>query len=808
MAKTSPTGFLQTFGSAIPPKYSRLAKYAIAAVIVLAILLGALVFLANSAISSIRLSAVPAVSGPIGENISAISSGGLAYNFSKSVVEYAHFRYAFDNVTTANMSLNVYLKNPDLRIYLVNTGSYCVQCPLGSSLDLALNSYLSKYGLIVNSSSFNYIDINKIDSVPPDSVIIIASGLFPNALLPNVTYTERCPKYITSNVISLLDNGDIIVYVGQSLSRSVTCGGQIVQTENSTSSSIFPLSDSIPATKFTNGSLYLSNPTFFFGDGSVYDSVGYIPYSNGTFIALSNYFPSGWNNNVDLLASDIAKVLAARFWMSKVAYGNYTINTSEDHLDGNLTLLTLDMYLTNSTSVSSEVNDTYPMLTFELNNSQRYLQRSIFLHTNYSYMGQINMPETLGQGQPTQVTAQVFSTKSVVVARMQLYNLNFSQTATQPMLFGQVGPTPVFLYPSFSLPSGYYIAKLLDQYNTAYASTLFYVANSTITASSLDFKNGSFVFYAMSDGAPVSSGTYSINLDGAYNSTGEISNGTIYYTLPRGTVVNYGTKTFNIDLFGNSYSNTYAYQNKGIVIPSFYIEFAIAAVFIIALNKVLVPPNMDDYYIDVPDIRPVEKQQVKENSEVVLGVFDSVNTYYHWRYVPLSVEEVRSGISNYIKYGNTRISITLSNTYAVLSKLISEGQVEEVFEYYLPKKWIKESGYSAEYLTIYRKLRDFCIANSMMFTEIGTTDKADMIITNKGIQNYVKIYTSDVKIKIMPVGTNTKTIFAFLNEDNRLSFMEKLYRSYGQNAEILKMAIECGNVLAVDLDTLEQIKHG
>ena len=83
-----------------------------------------------------------------------------------------------------------------------------------------------------------------------------------------------------------------------------------------------------------------------------------------------------------------------------------------------------------------------------------------------------------------------------------------------------------------------------------------------------------------------------------------------------------------------------------------------------------------------------------------------------------------------------------------------------------------------------------------------------MIITNKGIQNYVKIYTGDVKIKSMPVGANTKTIFAFLNEDKRLSFMEKLYRSYSQNAEILKMAIEYGNVLTVDLGDLEQIKHG
>ena len=84
-------------------------------------------------------------------------------------------------------------------------------------------------------------------------------------------------------------------------------------------------------------------------------------------------------------------------------------------------------------------------------------------------------------------------------------------------------------------------------------------------------------------------------------------------------------------------------------IPAIYIEFAVAIIVVVLLNLVLKPPNRDEYYIDVPEFPPSKKDQVKVQASDIVSVFDKVNYYYHWKYMPLTAEEVRSGIGNNIR---------------------------------------------------------------------------------------------------------------------------------------------------------------
>ena len=174
--------------------------------------------------------------------------------------------------------------------------------------------------------------------------------------------------------------------------------------------------------------------------------------------------------------------------------------------------------------------------------------------------------------------------------------------------------------------------------------------------------------------------------------------------------------------------------------------------------------------------------------------------------MPLTAEELKSGISNNIKYGNTRMTITLRNTYSILSYLLERGTIKMADDYYAPSRWIKESGYSMEYLTIYRKLKDYCISNAMLMTELGASSKADVIVTSKGTQNYIKIYSSDMKVRDIEINQKTKAFLVFLDEEARLTFLDKLYRAYGKNAEIIKMAIAYGNLKLIDSYDLLQLK--
>ncbi|MHB1830043.1 MAG: hypothetical protein ACYCO0_01490 [Candidatus Micrarchaeaceae archaeon] len=784
------------------------ALFAIIVVMVTVVLL----FYVKSQIASSLNQHVAAPKGLISANLSSISDGMLAYNYSNYLVAYSRLQYSQRNASSANLSLTIYPSNPSPQIYLINTGGYCVQCFISSSLLAALNSSLQKYGILQAGAKVNSIDINSMGSIPKGSIIILPSGLIPNILLPNMTYTELCPKYSNTTIISLLNAGDTVIYAGRNFSRSVSCTGQIAQNTNPEISTISQYSNPANSTNSTNpinstsfnSTLFFNSPTFFLSSGPRFGPVSSAIIFNGTLIALSNYPSSGWDNSPGLLASDIAKAIESRFWIPILAASSpIAIHNSS----GEATLFTLNSMIQYSPGISAEVNGSYGLVRLRLSNSNSMREYEMPLRFRLLQNGLIGMPSVVGQTEQVQISAQVYNASNrVVIASVLLYNQNFTQMTVNPIRIGQIGSTAIYTYTSFSIPSGYYIASLQDQSESVYSSALFFVANSSVQPLSMDFRNGSFVFYVSSNGHNVVNSPYSININGAYNATGTVQDGRISYALPKGATLDYGNAVFNVSLLGSSYLIPYPYKTNGINIPPLYIEFAIAAIIIVALNKVLVPISVDEYYIDVPDIKPSKMEHAAETSDSIISVFDKVNSFYHWNRLPLTPDELRSGISNNIKYGNTRMSITIRNTHSILNSLVNKGLVATAGDYFAPSKWIAESGHSIDYLVIYRKLRDYCIANAMLLTEMDSSNKADVIVTNKGAQNYVKIYSSSTKMKDIEISLKVKSFIIFIDEESRLQFLDRLYMSYGNNAEILKMAIDYGNVRLVDSDDLSELK--
>ncbi len=775
---------------------------AILAVAVILLLLSGIILYVQGEVRSITQIPSNTLTGPIYGSLALGAHGMLNYNYSNQILGYARVHYSESNASSSELSLTIYPSDPSQKTYLVNVDGYCVQCFIGSSLLSDLNSSMHTYGLLLNSSSLNFIDINKLSSLPPDVTVIIPSGLMPNILLPNVTYTEKCTNYENVSILDLLNNGDTVIYVGRNFTRSVSCTGQIAENTNQEISALLPFSN-FTSGNFSRGPLFFDNPTFFLEPGNSFGKVTSAHILNGTLVVMSNYPSVGWNNSVSELASDLSRVLESRFWITPLAYGSLALPSP-----GNFTIFTTNKTINYYPSVSTEVNSSYALLSLNLSNQNSFQEFEIPFRYTLRQNGLIGMPAIVGLSQSVQIDSQIFNaTKSeTVVTYVPILNRNFS-AVQNPVRIGQNGATEIITYSSFLLPSGYYIAQLADQQGSVYSSALFYVANSTIDATYLDFRNSSFYFSASSNGQPISGVDYQININNAYNSSGVVNGGTIHYLLPQGTSLSYGSGHFTVNIMGTSYLLPYKYQNANAVnIPPLYIAFAIAAVAIVVLNRVLVPPNIDEYYIDVPDIRPAKLEHTREPADSILSVFDKVNSFYHWLYMPLTAEEIKSGISTNIKYGNTRMTITIRNTYAILNSLVEKGLVQMADEYYAPTKWIKESGYSMEYLVIYRKLKDYCIANAMLMTEMGASSRADVIVTNKGAQNYVKIYSSDTKVKDIEISQKIRTFLVFLDEESRLSFMDKLYKSYSNNAEILKMSINYGNVRLVDSGDLSDLK--
>lgn len=782
---------------------------------------GLLVLYMYSLVSNITFTAPEHPLGTAYANFSMLSNGLLTHNNGSEYAAYSVVRYSMRNVTMLNASLSLYGSNPVQRIFVVDPANYCVDCGVGIGLSLYndLESELGN-GFLANGTSLNYININNLSGVPPRSIVILPTGLMPDILLPYTNSTGTCKSYKNFTIVNLLNRGDTVIYVGGGFSTVVTCGPQIAKTPVKTISALSNISINTTVSPYYlanssytfNGSkLYFRSPSFGLAGGDYLDGVVSVKSLNGTFMALSDYPTKGWNNSAALLAKDLAYVLDSRYWMDRIAYGSYNLSVAAKYNatdSGNLTLITLNSLIKNVHNVSDMVNSSYPLVVMKFSNgSNTTYERDIPLRMRLPTNGYIyTTSPSVGENQTLTITLQARNITGPDAFHILLYNASLRVPIYgYTIAAGNLRNNAVFYeYASYKLPSGYYILALIDQNNRTYSKALFYLQNVTLDPQLIDFKNGTFVFSAYSAGRPVNGEPFSADIGGAYPSTGVVRNGVLNYTLPKGSVISYGNQTFSIGLFGDTYSITEENVNNGIRIPAFYIEFGIAALFVLVLNMVLKAPTTDEYYVDVPDFPPSRKMKVKEKPEAILNVFEAVNYYYHWKHMPLSPEEVKAGISSNIRYQNMPISITLQNTLAVLNRMSDKGLLAESDGFYAPKKWIEESGHSIEYLTIFRRIRDYCVANGLLFSDLNGSEIADVVISNKGTQSYVMIH-SDERMKKIGIDHGAKVFVVFLNEDRRNEFLNRLYNSYGTEAELLKMAIDYSSVRLIDVDDLGQL---
>lgn len=779
------------------------SKTILVAAAVLAVMLSLLFIYVLVQVRQIKAPAAQAPLGPISLNVFLNSSEVLPYNDSHNLAVYALLSYGIRNATNATVTLTAYAKDPMQRIYLLNVSTYCLSCFGEGALGAELASRLGAFGLL-NSSGFGYIDIANASRIPPGSIVIIPSGILP---LPLANSTG-------SNIFRMLDEGDTVIYAGTNLSREIRQDGVIILASNATANrlALYNLSE-VPFANVTgsarNGeNLSLKGPEFQFAYGATYGNVTYVDSRNGTLIAFPNYPTAAWNN-VSSMAGDIAKVIDSRFWIPSLGLGQGAFNTSAD-ANGNFGVFAnvTRSVRTTSAGQAAAVNSSYSLVRVVSRNQDRSNTVELSFRNSYAWNGIVNAPAVIGEGQVASITVSASNrTSTNVQLHIDVYDRNMSDIVKSIRI--GTGPVPSYsleeVTPTFSLPSGSYILVLKGFYNYRYAESVFYLANATINQTAADFKNGTFAFSVYSNGLPVSNATYRISMDGAYAANGTVGNGEIAYSLPRGTIIGYGTHVFRIDVFGNSYSIPKQYVQTFFYVPAIDIEFAIAIVVVVFLNLILKPPTRDEYYIDVPEFPLLKKDKASVPSAAVLGVFDKINYYYHWKYMPLNVEEVRLGINNNIRINNMPVSVTTQNTDAVLAKLAARGDLVSTLNYYAPKSWVDASKHDVEYLLIFRKLRDYCVVHAILFTDIDTEQAVDMTITKGGKQSGVFIYSTGSKPKKVLLAGESRSFLVFLDEIKRQEFVNRLYGSFGADAEALKLAIDYNYLRLIDCDHLDQM---
>jgi len=725
----------------------------------------------------------------------------LDYNGSLFIAPYAAVSYTESNLTGLYINATLLKSRFPSHIYLLNASQAgCVNCGDFQAFADGIKSELSLYGLTSEVGNLTIVNESSLSSIANDSILIIPDGLMPEALLSN---------YSSSNITlihHLLDMGTSVIYIGQGFSRVVLPNGVIVPNSR------------IPNYMFTtspttsNSVFSFDSPTFAFSSGANYGPVTYVNAFNGSIVAFSNYL-SSWPTP-SLAASDVAKAVSKGFWLPTYSKGSYELafNASKSVTGTagieimapriNYTIQNADALASGWLHISEYTNSSYGI-------SGKSLYRYINEPSSYIFNGTIALPSKIIPGSSQSITMQIYTHSSTPISiqpHLSVYTSNMVKISTIPlsMISASGNFTFVKLLKATFLP-GNYIIQLKGFSDNLYATALFNVPPINITETYSNYTSGQFVFYLSSGGVPLTSLNYKITLNKKFPYNGTLTNGSIYYYLPKGTSEQFGKLNYSVYMLSHNFS--YIASNPAPVIHITSKDIALVVVVIVLLLMVTMvrAPNRDDFFIDVPHLPKQQKTYVTLAPTEVLNAFQKLNAYYHWRYMPLSVNEVKLAIASNVRYNGIPVNLTPSNVEILLDQLVTNGMVVSAGDLYAPKSWIDESKHDVEYLAVFKKLRLYMVTHAYVFTDLDMSQTSDINVVIGGERHNIVIYAPSSRFKNIPVFANTKTYIAFLNDDRLEDFKDRLYSMADPGAEQLKLYISAGYVKLISMESPENL---
>ncbi|MCL4411587.1 hypothetical protein M1329_01470 [Candidatus Marsarchaeota archaeon] len=723
----------------------------------------------------------------------------LVYDLNATDVPYAIFSYSSANSTSITVNASLLKSRPPQNVYLLNPYPECTGCNGASQVYQYLAQDMVSYGVIGAPADLQNVTPAGLQSMPGDSMLIMLNGLMPQYMFQPVSGTNA------TLLQYLLNRGDSIIYVGQSFSNMLLSDGVIVPNPSMPTYLMTQTVAGSPA-----GGFYFTNSTFIFVGGLTYGPITYKNIANGTIVAFSNTL-SGWPG-ASYAAADIAHAASLMFWLPAYASGASTVALNRyTDTNGEIGVLLSSPPLPYSASLQAELSSgflravVYNSANYSISPNNRYI--TLTAPPSYSSHGFISMPGILLPGKTAQLTMSVFTGSGVPVSiqpHISIYTINMIYVTSLPLQPLSASGNFTFLTSLlFPVPPGSYIAELQGFSGNLYASALFNVSPIAIALKSANYTSNRYLFALSSDGQPLSGIGYSISLDNLYRANGTISNGTIAYSLPSGSPELYGTLTFNISMLSSSFVYKASHPPTTITVNRQYIILAIVLVIVVALVTLVRAPNRDDFYIDVPHLPKRDVVKVKLPYRDVISVFDKLNMYYHWRYMPLSKAEIRAGIATNIRSNGMPVNLTYNNLSSILDQLVVHGDLIVADDLYAPKAWIEQSGHDLEYLVTFKKLRMYMVTHAYVFTDLNMSPVADMVVALHGERTYLMIYSQTSKFKKVPVYKGMKTYLVFMNADRLDEFKSMLYRTPSAANEELKMYIASGRIALVNAESMD-----
>lgn len=726
-----------------------------------------------------------------------LTHGISLYGNGRYLIPYSVITYNAVNISYMSINTTLFKDEPPTSVYVLNPSSGCFDC---GNYQQAITSFFSDLSAFGVPNAQNAAVVSDPSQIPDNSILVILSGYMPNYMFnayngTNITVLD-----------SLLSRGTSILYIGRNFSYMLN--GPTVVPNNNTPAYLNTISRA--AVSNTLG-FNLHNASFSFLNGSTYGPFSYTNVYNGSIVAFPNTLASWSASNI--AGYDMARAVSQLFWLPQFSHSSLNLAPHTNISDIAAQLKSPIVSVKNSTSNTIQSMDGGYIRTtittspnYTLGNNDLYIY--IYYRPDYAPQGRFLIPEQIVPGTPINAQLTVYNPYTTELKpEVVLYNDTYSTTATIPLSYvSNVSNNYTFVVPlDIQVPPGNYIAELKDISNTTYADASFYIAPINITVTSANLTTGIINFTVKSGSSPLSNINYTITINGGYPQTDTMYTGDVTYRLPKGSPLPSGKLTINFAMLSGNFvfigenPNTSPYSNKQII------ELAIVGAVVLVLVFLVKAPARDEFFIDVPELPPHKKTEIRIKPSSIVSTFDKLNSYYHWSHMPLSVTEVRAAISNYIRHSNMPVNLTLNNVDIMLTQMVNNGDLVTADKLYAPKRWISETNHDINYLTTFKKLRVFMVTHAILFTDLDASEEADMVVSVHGEKHLIVIDSPTTRFKNVPVRKNARTYIAFLNSMDMYDFSERLGSTMSKETEEFRMYMSTGYIRLIDSDNPDDI---
>ena len=734
--------------------------------------------------------------GPIDPkyNYSVLETGVVDYGETNLRSMYISFASDAQDMICLNSTALLFRDPPPPDIYLLDYP--CIECnglKSGEFTD-ALESSLKHYGYIPQDSTITILKINQLERLGKKGILIVPTGRLPSPLLDYGS---------DANILELMKLGSVVIYIGNDFSQTLNRDGVVERAPDGAAAGMGlvttparGVSANLPY-RFESASYKI--PSAREGTMEVAGAIQVVRFAEGGyFVAFPNTIDIGWSRSGGKAAGeDVARFISGISWQVPLSSGTFN-RTAGGTIGSEVSTLFMLATERNEGAVrlfvtAQATNRSLYYRHYDMNITNNITGR--LRNSPFGVNGStINLAIRFEAGENESKDFEAF-----LAAYKDLEEVDRQSIGVVKFIGGSDENRRY----TVNLVGGNHILKIHDISGRTYAQSFLHIPLVTLRAVSQDWNKPALTFRLLSDDVPVPNTPISISVSGLPPKS-LVTGGDGTFVYEPGQALSHGTHNVTANATGRSFVVTVNRRRQESFFDQTQNQVIIGGIVIVlALGILLRRGEVPVYHIDIPNFPPQQKDIVPLPKSTFINLIDTINREYRWKYMPLSLQEIKKGMQKRILYKGKPVLISDYNLEKVLGGLVDSGELTRSNGLYGLSAWGKVAGKGPEYLSIFRSLRNYLINNAMLFTDVGQRQDCDILINYRGENLFLHIYDGDDAVRrALTNARKGRNFIVFADAESLMEFKEKLTKATTRMSVALEMEMDNRQVILTHLGAL------